>query len=252
MEYTISKLARLAGVSTRTLRYYDEIGLLKPARVSSNGYRIYGQFEVDRLHHILFFRELDVDLETITAIMNDPNYDKQEALQQHLRQLVQRRSRLDQLIETVKRTIAHEKGEYSVSNEDKFKAFKEQWVRDNENKYGEEIRRKYGESTVQASNERFRGMSEEDFKAMQAAEKDIFNYLAQGLAIGDPSSEPAQAAAAKHKEWLLYSWPQYNKEAHAGLVDMYVADERFKAYYDKTGEGAAEFLREAVLLYLSK
>lgn len=90
MEYTISKLAKLANVSARTLRYYDEINLLKPTRISSAGYRIYGQQEVDRLQQILFFRELDVDLETITSIMNDPNFDKNKALQSHLRELIKK------------------------------------------------------------------------------------------------------------------------------------------------------------------
>ncbi|RKJ34566.1 MerR family transcriptional regulator, partial [Butyricicoccus sp. 1XD8-22] len=106
MEYTISKLAKLANVSARTLRYYDEINLLKPARISSAGYRIYGQQEVDQLQQILFFRELDVDLETITSIMNDPNFDKSKALQSHLRELIQKRSRLDKLIGVVEKTIA--------------------------------------------------------------------------------------------------------------------------------------------------
>ena len=138
MEYTISKLAKLANVSTRTLRYYDEINLLKPKRVNSSGYRIYGQKEVDRLQQILFFRELDVDLETILSIMNDPNFDQLNALEQHYKHLVQKRSRLDTLIKTVKNTIAHEKGDIQMKNEDKFSAFKENLIAENEKNYGDE------------------------------------------------------------------------------------------------------------------
>ncbi|MCJ7842062.1 MerR family transcriptional regulator [Lederbergia sp. NSJ-179] len=252
MEYTISKLAKLAGVSTRTLRYYDEINLLKPARINSSGYRLYGQKEIDRLQQIRFFRELDVDLDTIVSIMNNPQFDKTEALQQHYAQLVHKRIHLDNLIQTLEKTIAHEKGEYTMTNEEKFQAFKEKLVTENEEKYGEEIRRNYGDKTVDASNAKLRGMSEEDYTAMQALEKELLGLLQQALTLGDPHSHLAQEAAAKHKEWLMYSWVDYSAEAHAGLAEMYVADERFKAYYDRAGEGAAELLREAILIFLGK
>ncbi len=80
MKYTINKLAKLAGVSTRTLRYYDEIGLLRPARMSSNGYRVYGQKEVDRLQQILFYRELGVPLEEIKKILSSKEFDELDRL----------------------------------------------------------------------------------------------------------------------------------------------------------------------------
>ncbi|EUJ38072.1 putative transcriptional regulator [Listeria weihenstephanensis FSL R9-0317] len=80
MEYTVQKLGQLAGVSTRTLRYYDEIGILKPARINTSGYRIYGQIEVDRLQQILFYREMNVPLEKIKAILEEPDFDEAAAL----------------------------------------------------------------------------------------------------------------------------------------------------------------------------
>lgn len=83
MEYTVKKLAALADVSTRTLRYYDEIGILKPARINSSGYRIYGQNEVDRLQQILFYRELEVSLEDIKEIISQPDYSSCKALKDH-------------------------------------------------------------------------------------------------------------------------------------------------------------------------
>ena len=114
MEYTVQKLARLSGVSGRTLRYYDQIDLLKPARINSSGYRIYGQKEVDQLQHILFYRELEVSLDEIKKIMNDPEYDEAEALQQHFEKLAKKRARLDRLLETVEKTIASKKGGFSM------------------------------------------------------------------------------------------------------------------------------------------
>ncbi|HWK22432.1 MAG TPA: MerR family transcriptional regulator [Ureibacillus sp.] len=252
MEYTISKLAKLAGVSTRTLRYYDEIDLLKPTRINSSGYRIYSQKEVDRLQQILFFRELEVDLETITQIMNEPGFDPLTALLRHQNELVQKRTRLDKLIETIDKTIAHQKGEMMMSNNEKFDAFKEQLIAENEDKYGKEIREKYGDKTVNESNAKFRGMSKEDYEEMQSIENALFELLPKALETGDPSSELAQQLAAKHKEWLTYSWPSYSKEAHKGLAEMYVADERFKAYYDKVITGGTEFLRDAIIVFVGK
>src|SRR3954468_8838564 len=98
MEYTVQKLASLAGVSTRTLRYYDEIGILKPARINSSGYRIYGQNEVNRLQQILFYKELGVRLDVIKDIVTSPTYDGLKALRDHREQLLSKRKRLDVLI----------------------------------------------------------------------------------------------------------------------------------------------------------
>ena len=91
MEYTVQKLSRLAGVSSRTLRYYDEIGILKPARINSSGYRIYGQMEVDRLQQILFYKELGVNLKDIKEIINLPTFDGIAALRQHRQKLLEKR-----------------------------------------------------------------------------------------------------------------------------------------------------------------
>ena len=90
MEYTVQKLGLMAGISTRTLRYYDEIGILKPARINSSGYRIYGQAEVDKLQQILFYRELGVSLENIKDIVNDPSFDCLKALGEHREKLIEK------------------------------------------------------------------------------------------------------------------------------------------------------------------
>lgn len=252
MEYTISKLANMAGVSTRTLRYYDEINLLKPARINTSGYRIYGQREIDRLQQILFYRALDVDLDTIIKIMNDHNFHHLDALNQHYAALVQKRVHLDELIETVEKTIEHQKGEKMMSNNEKFEVFKKQIITENENQYGKEIREKYGNQTVEASNEKFRGMSKEQYETMEKLGNEILALLPKAFETGDPVSDLAQELAAKHKEWLTYTWPSYSKEAHKGLADMYVADERFKSYYDNVVNGGTEFLRDAIHFYVNR
>ncbi|RDW21107.1 MerR family transcriptional regulator [Oceanobacillus arenosus] len=250
MEYTVKKLAQLSGISGRTLRYYDQIGLLKPSRINSSGYRIYGQKEVDLLQQILFYRELEIGLEEIMNIIQDPHFNQTEALKDHYKKLMQKRAHLDNLMATVEKTIGSFEGGIPMQDKEKFAAFKENMMDENEKKYGIEIREKYGEDTVNASNAKLRGMSEEDFEAMNKLSEEIFLLLEQAFATGDPASEIAQELAAKHKAWLMFSWPSYSKEAHAGLAEMYVADERFTAYYDKQVAGGTKFLRDAILIYL--
>lgn len=253
MEYTIQKLARLAGVTTRTLRYYDQVGLLKPVRVSSAGYRIYGPAEVDRLQQILFYRELDLPLEEIRRIITRPGFQAGPALAAHRQRLFDRRQQLDQLIETLDKTIAAEKGEKTMSDREKFEGFKRGLVAENERKYGREIRQNYGEATVEASNRKLLNLNEADFARMQAVEAEMFDALRILLASGGSDQEAARTVCAKHREWLSFTWPTYTPEAHRGLAEMYVADERFASYYnDRGGEGAAVALRDAIVRHAGR
>lgn len=249
MEYTVQKLAKLAGVSTRTLRYYDEIGILKPARINSSGYRIYGQDEVDRLQQILFYRELEVSLESIRAIVTAPCYDGALALKEHREKLLEKRSQLNKLIANVDKTIACTEGRINMSDKEKFEGFKKQLIVDNEKKYGKEIRGKYGDDTVNKSNAKLQGMTEEEYKEVTSLAEEVTKTLAEAFKTGDPSGILAQKTADLHKRWLTFYWSEYSKEAHAGLAQMYVDDERFTAYYDKEQPGTAEFLSEAIHIY---
>ncbi|MBM7871308.1 DNA-binding transcriptional MerR regulator [Clostridium pascui] len=249
MEYTVQKLSKIAGVSTRTLRYYDEIGILKPARINSSGYRIYGQAEVDRLQQILFYRELGVSLESIKNIVTAPSFDGAKALKEHRAQLLEKRNQLDLLISNVDKTIALTEGRITMSDREKFEGFKQRMVDDNEDKYGKEIREKYGNDTIEKSNAKVMNMTEEQYNEVTSLENQVKKALAEAFESGDPSSDIAQKAADLHKKWLTYFWSEYSKEAHAGLAQMYVDDERFKAYYDKERPGVAEFLRDAIFIY---
>lgn len=251
MEYSITKLAKISGVTTRTLRYYDQIGLLKPIRVSSNGYRVYGQKEVELLQQILFYRELGVELKEIAGIVNDSEFDLEKALNDHLSALLKRKDQLETLINNVTKTISSIKGETVMSDKEKFEGFKEKMIAENEERYGREIRHKYGDDTVNASNAKVKGMSEEKMRVAEELRIQINSVLKEAFDEGDPAGELAQRACGMHKEWICMFWPEgmYSKEAHKGLADMYVADERFRAYYDKIEEGCAEFLREAIYIY---
>jgi DNA-binding transcriptional MerR regulator len=252
MEYTVQRLGSLAGISPRTLRYYDEIGLLKPARINSSGYRIYGQAEVDRLQQILFYRELGVGLEEIKAIMSSASFDAARVLKEHRNQLLDRRRQLDLLITNVEKTIARTEGRMEMSDQEKFEGFKRRMIEENEEKYGREIRQKYGDKTVDKSNAKLQGMSKSELDEAERLSEELTKVLAEAFQTGDPAGEIAQRAASLHKQWLLHYWTEYSKEAHAGLADMYVADERFTAYYDKEQPGTAAFLRDAIYVYTGR
>ncbi|TDK56255.1 MerR family transcriptional regulator [Bacillus salipaludis] len=249
MEYTVQKLGKLAGISTRTLRYYDEIGILKPARINSSGYRIYGQAEVDRLQQILFYRELGVSLDNIKKIVTAPSFDGAQALREHREKLLEKRAQLEVLIANVEKTIALSEGRIDMSDQEKFEGFKQKMIDDNEKKFGEEVRQKYGNDAVEKSNAKVKNMTQEQYQEVTALEQQVREALAQAFATGDPAGELAQKAADLHKQWLTYYWSGYSKEAHAGLAQMYVDDDRFRAYYDKEQPGIAEFLRDAIRIY---
>ncbi|MED3561939.1 MerR family transcriptional regulator [Bacillus xiapuensis] len=249
MEYTVQKLGKLAGISTRTLRYYDEIGILKPARINSSGYRIYGEMEVDRLQQILFFRELGVSLDNIKKIVTEPSFDAEKALREHREKLLEKRSQLDVLIANVEKTIALTEGRIEMSDQEKFEGFKQKMIDENEGKYGAEARQKYGNDAVDQSNAKIKSMTQAKYQEVTKLEQQVKETLAQAFATGDPSGELAQKAADLHKQWLSFYWNEYSKEAHTGLAQMYVDDERFKAYYDKDQPGIAEFLRDAIRIY---
>jgi DNA-binding transcriptional MerR regulator len=249
MEYTVQKLGSLAGVSARTLRYYDEIGILKPARINSSGYRIYGQTEVDRLQQILFYRELGVSLDHIKKVVTLTSFDAAQVLKEHREKLLEKKEQLELLIANVEKTIASKEGRINMSDKEKFKGFKKKRIDENEKKYGEEIRERYGSDMIEKSNAKLMNMSEKDYEHVTSLEKQIKEMLAQAYATGDPANDIAQKLADLHKKWISYFWSQYSKEAHAGLAQMYVDDERFKAYYDEKQPGSAEFLRDAIHIY---
>lgn len=250
MEYTINKLANIAGVSTRTLRYYDEIDLLKPSRISSSGYRIYGEKEVDILQQIMFYRSMDMKLSDIKNIISDPTFEVEKALEKHEEELIKRKEEIEELIRTVQKTIKNKKGEIKMSNKEKFEGFKKGKIEENEKKYGKEIRSKYGEETIKESNKKFMNLKEEDFEKMNNVEKELFELLKVVLESNNIEGEEGKRVYELHRQWLSFTWPKYTKEAHIGLANMYLQDERFENYYDKRiKNGATKILRDCIVKY---
>ena len=249
MEYTVNKLSKLAGVSVRTLHYYDDIGLLRPARVSSSGYRIYGGREVDLLQQILFYRELGVGLQEIKEIVTAEDFSVVNSLESHLISLVEKRKQLDLLIANVENTIKARKGDVVMADKEKFEGFKQKLIEDNEKQYGKEAREKYGDEAVEASYKKIKGMTKEKYEEAENLNAEFAETLKEAYAEGDPASELAQKACDLHRRWLTMFYSGYNKEYHKGLAQMYVCDERFTQYYDKIAKGSASFLRDAINIY---
>lgn len=251
MEYTVITLSRISGVSSRTLRYYDQIGLLKPAKTRSNGYRIYTDEQVDLLQQILFYRELGIGLSDIQNIVHTPGFEREKALESHLLALQNEKRRIEILAINVEKTLHHLRGESTMKAKEKFEGFKRSLIDENEKKYGTEARGLYGDESVDAAHARLAGMDERMWQSTQQLSEQVNTQLKAAVIGGDPASATAQEVCRLHGEWLQRFWGEgkYSKQAHASLGEMYVADERFSAYYEAIAPGAAVFLRDALKIY---
>lgn len=247
MEYSIQELSRLSGVTTRALRWYDQICLLKPSRVAESGYRYYGRAEVDRLQDILYYRALGVELARIKECLDDPSFDRLAALRNHLAALEAERERLEQLIRSVKDTIGVEERNEIMSDEQKFEAFKQRAVAHNEEVYGAEIRDKYGDQEVDEANAAVMGLTQTQYQEWTDLGREIQERLEAAVQAGlSPESEEGKEITALHRRWLTITGNRYAPARHRGIAELYVMDERFTAYYDKRLPGCARFLRDAV------
>ncbi len=247
MEYSIQELSRLSGVTTRALRWYDQIGLLRPSRVAESGYRYYGGAEVDRLQDILYYRALGVELARIKECLDDPSFDRLAALKDHLAALEAERARLERLIRSVQDTIGAEERKELMSDEQKFEAFKKQVVDHNEETYGAEIRARYGDAQVNEANAAVLGLTREQYREWTGLGEEIRARLEEAVRAGlSPESGEGEEICALHRRWLTITGNRYDPAKHRGIAELYVADERFTAYYDRNLPGCARFLRDAV------
>ena len=248
MEYTIQELSRLSGVTTRALRWYDKIGLLKPSGRTEGGCRRYGPAEVDRLQDILYYRTLGVELARIRECLDNPTFDRLTVLRGHLAALKEERGRIQGLIDSVKETIRTQERKEIMSDEKKFEAFKRQLVEEKERLYGAEAREKYGDAQVDDSNAKVMGVTLEQYQAYERLGQEILDKLSAAVAAGaDPAGEAGEEITDLHRRWLTIMGDKYDAQRHRGIAELYVQDERFTAYYDKERPGCAQFLRDAVL-----
>lgn len=253
MKYLINELAKLASISTRTLRYYDQIGLLHPSITSPASYRYYGVEEVNRLQQIMFLKTLDIPLKNIKEILDQPEFNHLDQLKEHLEKLQLKKKQLNTIISTLAVTIEAIEKNVEMKDKDKFLGFKKTMLKDNDVLYKDEVEQKWGKGVYEQSRKAFEGMSETEYQHFKVLGEKILSELKKAYdAQLDYMSIPMQRVAKLHHEWIQMAWGRYDADAHYQLVEMYVVDERFKAYYDKIQDGLAELLKNAVQYYLLK
>ncbi|MEJ2011512.1 MAG: MerR family transcriptional regulator [Anaerolineales bacterium] len=247
-EYSVSQLAELAGVSVRTLRYYDQIGLLRPARRTSGGYRRYGRAELLRLQQILLYRELELPLAEIAAMLDRHDFDPLQALRQHRASLEQRRGRLERIITTVDHTISALTTEepMSFSDEELYAGLTPEQAE----RYPREARQLWGEERVSETENTLRKLSKQEWKRIRQQGEDATQAMA--ALVGRPADdEEVQAAIALHHAWIENFYP-VPADVYRGLGRMYVEHPEFRAFYESRAEGLAEFMRAAIELYCER
>ena len=252
MSYSINELAKLAGISTRTLRYYDKQGLLKARRNPENNYRYYEENEVDQLQKILFLKLFDLPLEQIKQVMQTSTETQYQVLRSQRSKLVAQEQYLDDLIRNLDKTLATMKGEAQMTDTEKFATLKKEMINKNERQYGAEIREKYGDPQIDLSNQKFSSLSADELSHFKKLNAEILTELKDF----DNTAGVKQAAAKHifelHKEYLLIIWPksQYSAEAHKNLAQMYVCDGRFSKYYEEaTGNPDVAKILKAIIDY---
>jgi DNA-binding transcriptional MerR regulator len=253
MDWSIQDIARIAGTTSRTLRHYDDIGLLKPSRTGHNGYRYYNQAALVQLQRILLLRGLGLGLPVISQVL-DNEADAATALTGHLEWLKQEQDRLARQIASVTQTIEAVKGGGEIMAEDMFNGF-------DHTQYKDEVEERWGKDAYAKGDSWWRGMSADEKAAWkQRSQKLGEDWIAAAQAGFGPDSPAAQAVAKRHVEWLteIPGTPAYGaaveeggwariKAYVTGLGEMYVSDPRFAANYG--GQDGAAFVRDALAAY---
>ncbi|GHB69401.1 HTH-type transcriptional activator TipA [Streptomyces cirratus] len=245
MGYSVGQVAGFAGVTVRTLHHYDEIGLLSPSGRSRAGHRRYDDADLDRLQRILFYRELGFPLEEVAVLLDDPESDPREHLRRQHALLSDRIDRLQRMAKAVEHAMeAHQMG-INLTPEERFEVFGDK----DPEQYAQEAEQRWGATeTYRESQRRAASYTKDDWKRMQAEAADWgARYAALMEAAEAPDGERAMAMAEEHRQHISTWFYDCAYEMHTCLGEMYVTDERFKAFYDSMRPGLAEHLRDAIL-----
>jgi DNA-binding transcriptional MerR regulator len=247
MAWSTAQVARMSKVTSRTLRHYDQIGLLSPAWVGGNGYRYYEREQLLTLQRILIMRELGLGLDAIAEIIHDGR-DQVEALRMHHSWLVAERDRFGRLAATVARTIEDLEGGDKMTNKSAAHWF-EGFDPAKQAEYQVEARQRWGDAAVDAANERVKDKPAEWWQEQREQWVNSLQAMVDLIDSGATPSDPAvQDAIDAHYQGVCRYWTP-NRESYTGLGELYVQDPRFRANYDKTDPRLAEFIRDAIAAY---
>ena len=252
-EWTVGEVARLAHVSVRTLHHYDEIGLLRPTARSVKGYRLYAPADLERLHQILLYRELDFTLEAIGNLLDGPPTDRRGMLKAQRELLLVRRRRTDAVIRAVDRALESMDKGTTMGTEEMFEGFEELGdapddVRAHHAAHARETHQQWGDTDAyKESMKRARGYAKKDWEAMKAEVAEAEARMARLLAGGaDPEGFEAMDGAEDLRQQIIRWFYPCSREMHSGLADMYEADPRFAAHYEERAKGLSTFVARAI------
>lgn len=245
MSYSVGQVAAFAGVTVRTMHHYDEIGLLRPSGRSHAGHRRYDDGDLDRLQQLLFYRELGFPLDEVAALLDDRDADPQDHLRRQHELLSARIAELQEMAAAVERAMEAKKMGINLTPEERFEVFgdkdPEQWAEEAEQRWGGG--REYAESQRRAAR-----YTKDDWKRMQDEVADWGARYDALMADGvPPAGERAMDLAEEHRQHITTWFYECTYEIHTGLGEMYVAETRFRAYYEAMRPGLAEHLRDAIL-----
>ena len=244
MRLSISETARIFNISVRALHYYDEIGLLKPSEVNEVGYRFYEDAALETLQQIVFYRELEIPLKTIASILQNPDYDKRQALQNHRQLLLLKKQRLEELLMLVDETM----GEKAMNQKPKITAAE---IQSAKQKYAAETMERWGQTDAyKECLEKHASYTEDKETAVAEDASEIFQAFANAADEG-PESETAQKLVRRWQDHITKYHYRCTKEILSGLGVMYVEDERFTQNIDRYGDGTAQFMSDAIRIYCS-
>ncbi|MCB0278257.1 MAG: MerR family transcriptional regulator [Calditrichaeota bacterium] len=240
----VKQLAKLAGITVRTLHYYDQIGLLKPGYRAESGYRYYNRIDLLRLQQILFYKEIGMPLKQIKEILDNPEFDLIASLELHRRHLTDQQERLQKLIRTIDKTIKESRENQTMINEEELY---DGFSKSERKGYRQEVINKWGKDELEASEKRLKKLSKAEWEKLKVKGEEI-NKLLADLVGTDPASEPVQRAIDLHCQYIDHFRP-VSEPYYRGLAKLYVEDQRFTAYYEKYRKGLADFIRQAIEIY---
>lgn len=242
--YTVHQLSQLAGVSIRTLHYYDEVGLLKPSAVADNGYRSYEQKELIRLQQILFFRELEFSLDDIRRMLGRPDYSMIETLRGQKKLMKIKQARLDGLMKTIDKTIRSMTNNQTMKDDELYDAFKDNDVK----QYQQEVKERWGNTEAyKVSMAKISKMTKKEMEKLKEDGKKHTQAIADAMDKGIEHPD-VQELIQKSYDGVNFFYP-CSLKMFRNLGKMYVDDPRFAANYEKFRPGLAVFMRDAIARY---
>lgn len=245
MSHSVGAVARIAGVTVRTLRHYDEIGLLSPGSRTDAGYRRYGDADLDRLQRILFYRELGFGLEQIKTVMTDGYADAVAHLRRQHGLLLDRIGRLQRMAVAVEKAMEARQMGISLTPEERFEVFGEV----DPDEHAAEADERWGTTDAYAeSKRRVASYTKADWLRMKAEGRAVNERLVTAMRGGLAATSPeAMEAAEAHRQQISHWFYDCSLEMHTGLAQMYVADPRFTATYEHVAPGLAQYLHDAIV-----